>query len=75
MQLTYKLVWCNIKTQKGGNVMQNIILQKKIDELKTKLEALMIDENASPIEILKASQDLDVLISEFYKKDNIPVTS
>jgi len=55
--------------------MQNIILQKKIDELKTKLEALMIDENASPIEILKASQDLDVLISEFYKKDNIPVTS
>ena len=49
--------------------MQSENLLQKIEEFKKNLEALMIDENASPNEILKASQELDVLITEFYQEN------
>lgn len=51
--------------------MNNISLQDQIVVFKEKLEMLLLDENASPAAVLKASEELDVLITEYYKSKNI----
>ncbi len=46
-------------------------LQEKINTFKQRLEKLLLDDTASPEIILKASQDLDDLIYEYYCQKNI----
>lgn len=51
-------------------VTQQDDLQVRIKLLKSNLEDLLSGNNADPEEILKASQDLDKLIDDYYKARN-----
>lgn len=44
------------------------MLEEKINELKKILNEMMSRENEDPKKILQVSQDLDVLILEYYKE-------
>ena len=62
---------CN--TNENGDCMkvtQQDDLQVRIKLLKNNLEDLLSGNNADPEEILKASQDLDKLIDDYYKARN-----
>ncbi len=65
---------CNTN-EKGENLTmtQQEDLQVRIGILKKKLEDLLNKNNADPEEVLKASQDLDKLIDDYYKIRN-PLT-
>ena len=65
---------CNTNEKSENLTMtQQEDLQVRIGILKKKLEDLLNKNNADPEEVLKASQDLDKLIDDYYKIRN-PLT-
>ncbi|MDH7480141.1 MAG: aspartyl-phosphate phosphatase Spo0E family protein [Syntrophomonadaceae bacterium] len=52
----------------GENVLSERILLLQIDELKRKIHKLVESHGLSDVEVLRASQELDRCINEFYRQ-------